>query len=348
MPTFDSKRLIQWFESQKRDLPWRVNHSPYAVWVSEVMLQQTQVAVVIPYFNRWMALFPTVAKLADSPLETVLKAWEGLGYYSRAKNLHSGALTVMREFQGIVPKAPEELAKIKGLGPYTIGAIRAFAFHEKAAAVDGNVIRVLARYFAIEDDVSKPATLKAIWKLAEEILPDSKPWVVTEALIELGATVCKKKPNCSECPLNQTCHGLKRGLEAELPLKSAKKPVTLLYRSAAVILAEGKFLLRKVPEGEIMAGLHEFPYFESEEPIENADDLVASIKQQFQLQATPILKLKEIRHGFTRYSVRLTPYVLQCRKLTETEGYFWVSKKTAATLPFSSGHRRLLDALKAI
>ena len=157
------------------------------------MLQQTQVSVVIPYFDRWMNRFPTLRHLAKATLDEVIKEWEGLGYYSRARNLHEGARYVLEKHEGILPETREELQKIKGLGPYTIGAIRSFAFHHKAAAVDGNVIRVLARYFKIEDDIAKPKTIQMIRDRAEAILPEIEPWIVAEALIELGATLCTKK-----------------------------------------------------------------------------------------------------------------------------------------------------------
>lgn len=210
MPSFNQKALVEWFNKQKRPLPWRKNPSPYAVWVSEVMLQQTQVAVVIPYFQRWMERFPTIQALAESSIEDAIKQWEGLGYYARAKNLHAGAKQVVANFDGELPSKVEALSRIKGLGPYTVGAIRAFAFHERSAAVDGNVLRFLTRYFAIEEDIAKIGTQKKITALAESLLPEKEPWVFAEALIEFGATVCKKAPLCFECPLNKSCAGLKK------------------------------------------------------------------------------------------------------------------------------------------
>src|ERR1700733_459660 len=259
---FDSQRLKTWFIREKRDLPWRLNSSPYAVWVSEIMLQQTQVAVVIPYFARWMERFPTIQKLAEAPLQDVLKVWEGLGYYSRARNLHEGARYILMKHHGQIPPNRQELEKIKGLGPYTIGAILSFAFHQKIPAVDGNVIRVLARYFMLEEDITKPSTLRKIRELAEEILPDEEHWLVNEGLIELGATVCSRKPKCEECPVRSTCKGYISGTSHRFPKKVAKKEITNLYRSVAVVHSNNHFLVSKGKAGNIMADLYEFPYFE--------------------------------------------------------------------------------------
>jgi A/G-specific adenine glycosylase len=252
--------LKKWFSIHKRDLPWRENPSPYRVWVSEIMLQQTQASVVIPYFERWMTRFPTVESLASAPIEEVIKLWEGLGYYARARNLHQGARYVVEKHQGIIPNTAEQLAPIKGLGDYTIGALLSFAFHQRAAAVDGNVIRVLSRYLAIEEDVAKQPTLRKIRAEAQKMLPVEEPWIIVEALIELGATICQKKPKCSECPIRKGCQGFVKGIAQNLPYKSTKSETIALYRLVPIIEHEGCILIRKVGEGEIMSDLHEFPY----------------------------------------------------------------------------------------
>lgn len=219
---FDTASLKRWFQSTKRDLPWRCSPSPYVVWIAEIMLQQTQVSVVEPYFLRWMQQFPSIATLARATREEVIKAWEGLGYYSRARHIHAAAQYLMEKHEGKLPSRREDLEKVKGLGPYTVGAILSFAFHQKAAAVDGNVIRVLSRYFCVEDDVGKSGTKKQIWELAEKLLPDHEPWVVVEGLIELGATVCLKRPKCAECPINKSCLGFREGKQFSLPKKEKK------------------------------------------------------------------------------------------------------------------------------
>jgi A/G-specific adenine glycosylase len=264
MKQSEVQKLRSWFLSQKRDLPWRENPTPYAVWVSEVMLQQTQVSVVIPYFLRWMEKFPTIKSLAEAPIEEVIKEWEGLGYYTRVRNLHEGAHYVVKNHAGKLPSTAENLSKIKGLGAYTIGAILSFAFHQKAAAVDGNVLRVLSRYYSYHEDISKPKTVKKIREMAQLLLPDYEPWIISEALIELGATICARTPKCPECPLKNECKGYLEGNAHDLPVKSQKNPITSLFRGVTVIECEEQYLVVRGEKGKLMADLYQFPYFESD------------------------------------------------------------------------------------
>ena len=259
---FDVDLLKNWFKSAQRDLPWRKVNDPYAVWVSEIMLQQTQVAVVKEYYLRWMARFPTIASLAEAPLEEAIKMWEGLGYYSRVRNLHEAAQFLIDNYRGKLPDTKVELMQVKGLGPYTIGAILSFAFHQKAAAVDGNTMRVLSRYYGIDEDIQKSSTLKQIWKIAEEILPEDEPWLVVEGLIELGATLCKRDPDCFFCPLRDNCLAYKQGTQRLLPKKGKKVEITFLSRQVFVIACEGALLVRKGETGKAMADLYEFPYLD--------------------------------------------------------------------------------------
>lgn len=344
---FDSQSLIRWFLREKRDLPWRQvpAPSPYAVWVSEVMLQQTQVAVVIPYFERWMTKFPTIQDLARASVEDVIKVWEGLGYYSRARNLHEGARYVVEYFGGRLPEDPVALAKIKGLGPYTVGAICSFAFHQKTPAVDGNVLRVLSRYFMISDDISKPKTVGMIRKLAADILPDDQSWVVNEGLIELGATLCGRKPACQECPLRTTCKGYAQGVAGELPVKSAKYQSEALYRTVAVLRCEGRYLVRQCPAGEIMSGLYEFPYFETRPEGISRRALIKNIRDGFKVAAKFAGELPEVKHSFTRYRVTLTPCRLECDRIEDVAGFQWIASDRLSAIPFSSGHKRILEHL---
>lgn len=222
---FDHTTFHYWFEKNKRDFPWRRNPSPYEVWVSEMMLQQTRASVVVAYYERWIRRFPDVHALAKASRDEVLKAWEGLGYYSRARNLHDGARKIIEEFNGRLPFEKEKLKAIKGLGPYTIGAILAFGFQKNEAAVDGNVMRVLSRYFLIEDDLRSSRTQKMIWNRAERIL-ERGTYKTSEALIELGATVCTaKKPVCVQCPLKRRCLAFAEGKQESLPNKSKKNRI---------------------------------------------------------------------------------------------------------------------------
>jgi A/G-specific adenine glycosylase len=342
---FESQKLKQWFEEEKRDLPWRDNPSPYQVWVSEIMLQQTQVAVVVPYFQRWMALFPTVEALAKAPLDVVIKCWEGLGYYARARALHTGAQYVVDNFQGILPSTADELRKIKGIGPYTVGAIRSFAFKQKAPAVDGNVMRVLSRYFLISDDIGKSHTIKRIWDLAETILPDAEPWIFNEALIELGATICRRKPDCNICPLKSSCKAFAEGNPTDYPYQSKKIKIESLHRAVAVISYKNKLLVRREEKGKIMSDLHEFPYLELSTNDLAIDQLENHLQHAMGLKVSLQSVLDTVSHSFTRFNVRLLPACFSSSSAPEVAGYQWMTIADLKKLAFSSGHRRIFEKL---
>ncbi|MBS0651098.1 MAG: A/G-specific adenine glycosylase [Verrucomicrobia bacterium] len=342
MQKLPTQLLIRWFVSSRRDLPWRKDPTPYAVWISEVMLQQTQVAVVISYFERWMQRFPTVKDLALASLEEVIKLWEGLGYYSRARSLHRGAQYLMEHHGGNLPSTPDELEKIAGLGPYTVGAILSFAFRKKAAAVDGNVVRVLSRFAAIEEDVCTSKAKKWIWDYAQSILPDEEPWLVVEGLIELGATVCTRQPKCFACPLSSHCMGLKKGVADLLPIKGKKMAITSLIRQVAVVESEGFYLLSKGKKGSLMADLYEFPYLEGEEP-SLLGNLLAC---QFKLAAKFVAELPSVQHSFTRYRATLYPSAWKVSERVEVAGYEWIRFSDLDQLPFSSGHRKIINSVK--
>lgn len=342
-PWKESEKLKRWFLTEKRDLPWRNDPSPYKVWISEMMLQQTQVAVVIPYFERWMQRFPKIKDLAEAHIDEVIKMWEGLGYYSRARYLHAGAQTVMELFNGELPSDPEKLKKIKGLGAYTIGAIRSFAFHQRTAAVDGNVLRVLSRYFSIVENIHNTSVRKRIWGLAEDLLPEQESWIINEALIELGATVCKKKPQCPLCPLRSSCQGFLKGHAGTLPIKNKPKQIELLYRAVAVIIhSNGSVLLRRGKKGEIMSDLHEFPYFETSSEGMCPEGLKNKISYELNLVLQIEKELEQIHHSFTRYRVALSPVLFSTNIHSEIEGYFWAPCHALEKMAFSSGHKRIL------
>lgn len=341
MKLFDINRLKNWFLENRRDFPWRENPSPYSVWVSEVMLQQTQASVVIPYFLRWMRIFPTIEALALASPETVIKEWEGLGYYSRARNLHEGARYVLQYHQGVLPSEEDHLKKIKGLGPYTIGAILSFAFHRKKAAVDGNVLRVLARYYALSDDISHSKTVKKFQNLAQDLLPDEEPWIISEALIELGATSCGKVPKCTECPLRAGCLAFATDRVNHFPIKSAKTKTQHLFRAVAVVMHDDNLLVRCGPKGEIMSDLYEFPYFELHKEQEVLSHLQHCLENEFKLKAHWKEALQVVKHSFTRYRAHLFPHLFIVKKAQRVQGYEWVTHEEIKKLAFSSGHRRI-------
>lgn len=263
---FFSRYLLEWYHQQKRDLPWRRHRNPYYIWVSEIMLQQTRVDTVIPYFHRFIERFPTVEALADAPEEEVLKCWEGLGYYSRARNLQHAAKQVKDQYDGNVPNDREAVFGLKGVGPYTAGAILSIAFNRPEPAVDGNVMRVLSRYFLIEDDIAKGPTRISMERLAAELIPEGEASHFNQALMELGALVCTpKSPRCLTCPVMEHCAARIAGCETSLPVKTKAKPPRPEERLAALIEGRGahagRVLIRQRPMSGLLARMWELPHW---------------------------------------------------------------------------------------
>ncbi|MDF2960406.1 MAG: A/G-specific adenine glycosylase [Paenibacillus sp.] len=262
-----SSHLLNWYRRHRRDLPWRRSSNPYYIWISEVMLQQTRVDTVIPYFHRFIERFPTMEALADAPEEDVLKLWEGLGYYSRARNLQGAIREVQERYGGTVPDTKEEISTLKGVGPYTAGAILSIAYNKPEPAVDGNVMRVLSRYFLIEEDIMKPSTRGIMEKLAKELIPEGAAGDFNQALMELGAMVCTpRSPHCLTCPVMEHCSARDAGMEEELPVKKKAKPPRPEYRVAAIIegsgVNAGKVLIRQRPQEGLLARMWELPHIE--------------------------------------------------------------------------------------
>lgn len=260
-----SEALVAWYRRGNRDLPWRRTKDPYRIWVSEIMLQQTRVEAVIPYYNRFIGQFPTIEALAQAPEHDVLKAWEGLGYYSRARNLQSAAREVQEQYGGTVPSDKESVSSLKGIGPYTAGAIMSIAFNQPEPAVDGNVMRVLSRYFLLEDDIAKPSTRVKIERLAKELIPEGAAGDFNQALMELGATVCTpKSPQCLPCPVMEHCGARLQGRADELPLKTKAKPPRPELRAVALVEGAGanagRILVRQRPAEGLLARMWELPH----------------------------------------------------------------------------------------
>ena len=256
--------LLAWFTANRRDLPWRKSKTPYAVWLSEVMLQQTRVRTVEEYFPRFLQSYPTVEDLAQADLASVLKEWSGLGYYRRARALHAGAREVVERYGGKVPTDVASLRQISGIGAYTAGAIASIAFGAREPLVDGNVARVLSRVFALRSDIRSPAGNRAVWELARELLPEREPGRYNEALMELGATVCTPRaPRCESCPVRTLCQGRALGIEQELPVAKKKKQPREVHLVALVTRRGDKVLLgRRRPSG-LFGGLWEPPMVEA-------------------------------------------------------------------------------------
>lgn len=287
------KELLAWFDANRRDLPWRRNKNAYYIWVSEIMLQQTQVKTVIPYFERFIARFPTIDALAEADEEEVLKYWEGLGYYSRARNLHSAVREVQETYGSVVPCEPEKIRQLKGVGPYTAGAILSIAYNKPEPAVDGNVMRVLSRFYLIEDDIACNRTRVAMERLVRELIPHDRAGDFNEALMEFGALVCTPKaPRCAACPLEEWCAAKANGLELTLPIKKKAKPPRLERRVVALIEGsgeqEGKILIRQRPQEGLLARMWELPHVELDPSVLSAERADSSDIMEFTWQVTQL------------------------------------------------------------
>lgn len=262
-PRWFAQALLAWFDAHRRALPWRGSPDAYGVWLSEIMLQQTRVDTVVPYYLRFLERYPTVAALAEAPLDEVLGAWSGLGYYRRARSLHAAAQAVVDRHGGSFPRELSALRALPGVGAYTAGAIASIAFGERTPLVDGNVARVLSRLFALGDPLGTSASDRALWATAERLVPDERPGDFNQALMELGATVCTPdRPRCERCPVAERCRARLEGRELELPVPRARKAPTRLRLVAAVVRGPDGLLLARRPAGGLYGGLWEPPMVE--------------------------------------------------------------------------------------
>jgi A/G-specific adenine glycosylase len=257
------RRLLQWYHIHQRDLPWRRDQDPYKIWVSEVMLQQTRVETVIPYFHRFLERFPTLEALAAADEADVIKAWEGLGYYSRVRNLHAAVKEVVEKYGGKVPDTLETISQLKGVGPYTAGAILSIAYNRRMPAVDGNVLRVFSRLFASADDIARIQTRKKMETWAYHLIPESNPRDFNQALMELGARVCTPtSPSCETCPVRSDCLAYEKGMQHELPVKKKAKPPVPVSLVFGWIRDGDRVLLERRPETGLLAGMWGLPTLE--------------------------------------------------------------------------------------
>lgn len=303
--------LLNWYEQNARELPWRSHLSPYRTWISEVMLQQTQVETVIPYFNRWMKRFPDVSALADSTEQDVLSLWEGLGYYSRARNLHRAAKMMMSDFNGCIPNIPNTLQMLPGVGPYTAAAIASIAFGVDIAAVDGNMRRVFSRLFDIQEPLRSRLDEKRVQELASAHLPAGRAGDYNQALMDLGAIICTpKNPNCGICPLNGQCLALASGVQEDRPVKTPRKKTPHLIVTAAVIRENGRVLLAQRPKKGLLGGLWEFPGGTLEETDEDlASCLRREIQEELGSDIEVIAPFGKYKHAYTHFKITLHAFV---------------------------------------
>jgi A/G-specific adenine glycosylase len=276
-PDLLALQLVRWFKKSARDLPWRRTRDPYAIWLSEVMLQQTRVETVIPYYERFLTHFPTVKDLAQADIDSVLSLWSGLGYYRRARELHRCANEIVDKHGGVFPSTVEGLRSLRGIGPYTAGAIASIAFDKPVPLVDGNVARVLSRLFTIELDMKSTAGMKEAWSKAEKIVPRDEPGAFNQALMELGATICiPRDPGCLVCPVRDLCLARAQGRERDLPIMSAKKASPKVPMVAAVLEHEGKILFARRKEGGLFGGLWEPPMVPADSIIDARSALIGA------------------------------------------------------------------------
>ena len=288
--------LLCWYDRCARVLPWRGFHDAYRTWVSEAMLQQTRVETVLSYYPRFLSRFPTLSALADAPEEDVLKAWEGLGYYSRARNLHQGAKQVMADYGGILPSDPALLKKIKGIGPYSAGAIASIAYDVPVPAVDGNVIRVISRLYGIRTDALVPGTRRRIEELASALVPGDRPGDHNQAMMDLGATICVPgTPDCARCPLSPFCDAFRAGDASELPVLPGSKPQKVILYAVLLIRSGDRVLMRQRTE-RLLQGLWCFPMIEGGP---DTGELPALIRKKLRLDVAPLRESGTARHVFT-------------------------------------------------
>jgi A/G-specific adenine glycosylase len=347
-----ARRLLAWYRQNKRELPWRATRDPYAVWVSEVMLQQTQVATVIPFYERWMQRFPTVSALAAAADHDVLHAWQGLGYYSRARRLRDGARHVVIHHGGKLPDSVEELRTLPGIGAYSAGAIASIAFGRPEPAVDGNVARVLCRLFALRGDPARPPLQRELWRIARELVPERQARDFNQALMELGATLCTPRaaPRCNECPLKGECEGHAVGVAAELPELRKREPPTQVHAVAGVMADNGRVLVVRLPESAPRwAGMWQFPTSEVG-PEENAGSaLRRTMRDQVGLDVDVAELVAVVRHGVTRFRVTLDAY--RCRvnrgrpRPRSVSTHAWKRPSELGDLAMPSPQRRIAEHL---
>ncbi len=347
-------RLLAWYADRRRDLPWRRTHDPYCIWVAEVMLQQTQVATVIPYYERFLARFPTVESLASASLDDVLKLWEGLGYYARARHLHAAAQSVAAEHGGQVPDTMADLLSLPGVGRYTAGAILSTAFGQDVPALDGNVCRVLSRAFAVEEDVTRGAGRRRLWALAEALVPSGRAGDFNQALMDLGAMLCvPRAPSCGVCPLAEDCRAHRLGQEERFPVRRERRAVPHYQVTAGMVWNdEGRFLIAQRPLDGMLGGLWEFPGGKQkpEEALETC--LRRELKEELGIKVAVGALLTVVQHAYTHF--RITLHAFHCRivagrpRALGCTAWRWITLDDVPRFAFSAADHHVIAALRAL
>ena len=343
--------LISWYEVFARDLPWRRTTDPYAIWVSEIMLQQTRVETVIPYYTHWLDQLPVLESLISADQDQVLKLWEGLGYYRRALNLHKAAKLVQDRFDGIIPEDVKTLISLPGIGRYTAGAISSIAFNQPSPILDGNIKRVFTRLFNISTPLQISETEKGLWRIADDLLPENNPGEFNQALMELGALIClSKNPGCDRCPLKDDCLAFQYNLQMDLPVRKEKSPLPHLQVTAAVIEKDGRVLLAKRPPEGLLGGMWEFPGGKQESNETLPETLEREIMEELDASIQVGEHFGTYYHAYTHYKITLHAY--QCRlvsdelKMIYHTDLDWVPLDSMESYPMGKLDRIIADQLK--
>ncbi|MFA4814577.1 MAG: A/G-specific adenine glycosylase [Candidatus Gracilibacteria bacterium] len=342
-----SERLLTWFQKKQRKLPWRKNYTPYEVWISEIMLQQTQVATMLPYFKRWMKAFPTIKSVARAKEDKILKLWEGLGYYNRAKNIRKTAKILVEKNKGEFFTKYKDVVKLPGVGPYTAGAICSIAYNQDRPVVDSNVIRVLARLA----DFRENATYfkKEFWDEAAELLPKGQARPFNQAVMEFGALQCTKLPKCELCPLQELCKAYAAGVQDILPNKGPSRSKVPVQVVVAVIRKRGKIFIQKRHDGGLMAGLWEFPGGRVEKDEELLDALHRELDEELGIKVKNVKFFMQIQHAYTKYLVDLRCFLADFDKgtvvLKTASAGKWVKPIELEKFPFPAANVRLIEGL---
>jgi len=343
--------LLGWFAENQRDLPWRRTYDPYHVWISEIMLQQTQMERGVEYFNRWMQRFPDPESIAKASERDVLKAWEGLGYYSRARNIIKTAALLVEKYDGNIPDSYDELIALPGIGPYTAAAIMSIAFNQPYPVVDANVERLFARFDDVDHSMKDKAVQKELHVVLKEIVNDTVPRDVNQALMELGALVCTpKNPDCPACPVQASCKAFSRGTVTERPVRRRRQEKIDIIMACTIIEHDGKVFIQQRREGDVWGGLWEFPGGRLKNG-ESADQAaLRELYEETELQALNLRPFRTVTHYYTRFRVTLHSFFGQADgtpepRLHAATRYLWVTMQELEKYPFPSGHRQLIASM---
>ncbi len=343
------RRLLCWFARCRRDLPWRRRSDLYAIWVSEVMLQQTQVETVIPYYREFLRRYPTLKQLAAAPLQDVLKSWEGLGYYSRARNLWRAARRVRDAFHGRIPRTVANFRALPGVGEYIAAAVLSIGRGLVLPVIDGNVLRVVCRWQGIGGDTRSATTRKQVRSFLTGVIPENSPGCFNEAMMELGALVCRPRdPYCRSCPLRRDCFAFLQGRIASLPFRSRKRAVPEYSAALAVILRNGRIFIQQRPETGHLGGLWEFPGGKCRPGEKPENAVVRECREELGARVDILAKLAEVRHAYSHFKVHL--YVFICRpgagRIRSGQPHAWVKVHDLDRYPFPGANHKFFPELK--